>query len=123
MSKPKAAGFRPLKTERLTLRPLRALDAEALHRLVNDWEVTRTLAEIPYPYPRDLADEWIASTAAQLADGTGYHLAITGTEGKKETLVGVVGLRVDTARRTGRLGYGSAGRIGATAWRPKRRSG
>jgi 8-oxo-dGTP diphosphatase len=105
VSKPKAAGFRPLKTERLTLRPLRAQDAEALHRLVNDWEVTRTLAEIPYPYPRDLADEWIASTAAQLADGTGYHLAITGMEEKKETLVGVVGLRVDAARRTGRLGY------------------
>ena len=35
---------------------MRAQDAESLHRLVNDWEVTRTLAEIPYPYPRDLAD-------------------------------------------------------------------
>ncbi|HEY4042138.1 MAG TPA: 8-oxo-dGTP diphosphatase MutT [Rhodopila sp.] len=94
-----------MKTERLSLRPLRAKDAEALHRLVNDWEVTRTLAEIPYPYPRDLADEWIATTAAQLAAGTGYHLAITGKDGRKETLVGVVGLRVDTARRIGRLGY------------------
>jgi 8-oxo-dGTP diphosphatase len=103
--KTKAGGFEPLKTERLSLRPLRGEDAEALHRLVNDWEVTRTLAEIPYPYPRALADEWIESTAAQLADGTGYHLAITGTEGSTETLVGVVGLRVDTARRTGRLGY------------------
>jgi 8-oxo-dGTP diphosphatase len=99
------ARFEPLKTERLTLRPLRAQDAEALHRLVNDWEVTRTLAEIPFPYPRDLADEWIASTATQLAAGTGYHLAITGKEGRKETLVGVVGLRVDPARRAGRLGY------------------
>jgi 8-oxo-dGTP diphosphatase len=84
---------------------LHARDAEALHRLVNDWEVTRTLAEIPYPYRRELADEWIASTSVQLADGTGYHLAITGTEGRKETLVGVVGLRIDTARRIGRLGY------------------
>ena len=103
--RPAQAAFAPLKTERLSLRPLHARDAEALHRLVNDWEVTRTLAEIPYPYPRALADEWIASTEAQLAAGTGYHLAITGTEGKKETLVGVVGLRVDTVRRTGRLGY------------------
>jgi 8-oxo-dGTP diphosphatase len=100
-----AAPFAPLKTKRLTLRPLHANDAEALHRLVNDWEVTRTLAEIPYPYPRDLADEWIASTVADLADGTAYHLAITGKEGRKETLVGVVGLRVDSARRIGRLGY------------------
>jgi 8-oxo-dGTP diphosphatase len=103
--KPKAAGFEPLKTERLSLRPLREQDAEALHRLVNDWEVTRTLAEIPYPYPRALADEWIASTVAQLAEGVGYHLAITGKEGRKETLVGVVGMRVDAAKRVGRLGY------------------
>jgi 8-oxo-dGTP diphosphatase len=106
--KPKAAGaasFEPLKTERLTLRPLHPNDAEALHRLVNDWEVTRTLAEIPYPYPRSLADEWIASTQTQLAEGAAYHLAITGKEGRKETLVGVVGLRLDAARRTGRLGY------------------
>jgi 8-oxo-dGTP diphosphatase len=100
-----SAVFEPLKTERLTLRPLRAKDAEALHRLVNDWEVTRTLAEIPYPYPRALADEWICSTVTQLADGVAYHLAITGKEGRKETIVGVVGLRLDAARRTGRLGY------------------
>jgi 8-oxo-dGTP diphosphatase len=99
------AAFEPLKTERLTLRPLRPKDAEALHRLVNDWEVVRTLAEIPYPYPRSLADEWIESTAAQLSEGAAYHLAITGKEGRKETLVGVVGLRLDAARRTGRLGY------------------
>jgi len=102
---PRAPAFEPLKTERLTLRPLRPKDAEALHRLVNDWEVTRTLAEIPYPYPRSLADEWIESTLAQLADGAAYHLAITGKEGRKETLVGVVGLRLDSARRSGRLGY------------------
>ena len=98
-------SFAPLKTERLTLRPLRAKDAEALHRLVNDWEVTRTLAELPYPYPRSLADEWIDSTVAELAAGSAYHLAITGKEGRKETIVGVVGLRLDTARRSGRLGY------------------
>lgn len=105
--------FEPLKTERLTLRPLRSADAEALHRLVNDWEVTRTLAEIPYPYPRALADEWIASTQQRLADGSAYHLAITGKEGRKETLVGVVGLHVDPARRTGRLGYW----VGRAFWR------
>jgi len=98
-------AFAPLKTERLTLRPLRPKDAEAMHRLVNDWEVSRTLAEIPYPYDRALADEWIACTQRQLNDGSGYHLAITGKEGRKETIVGVVGLRLDSTRRTARLGY------------------
>ena len=60
---PAAAGFAPLVTERLTLRPLRAADAEALHRLVNDWEVVRMLSHLPFPYPRRLADDLIASTA------------------------------------------------------------
>jgi 8-oxo-dGTP diphosphatase len=104
-SRQPAGGFQPLKTERLTLRPLRLADAEDMHRLVNDWEVTRTLAEIPYPYPRALADEWIASTLGQMAEGTGYHLAITGKEGRTETLVGLVGLRVDRGTRNARLGY------------------
>ena len=87
------------------LRPLVPEDAEALHRLVNEWEVTRNLAGVPFPYPRELADEWIQSTRRSLADGTAYHLAITGREGEHEILVGVVGLRVDTAARVGRLGY------------------
>jgi 8-oxo-dGTP diphosphatase len=98
-------GFAPLTTERLTLRPLLAGDAEALHRLVNDWEVSRTLSAVPFPYPRELADEWIASTARELEAGTAYHLAITGQEGAEELLVGVVGLRINAKARAGRLGY------------------
>jgi 8-oxo-dGTP diphosphatase len=97
--------FAPLATERLILRPLVAEDAEALHRLVNDWEVTRNLAVVPFPYPRELADEWIQSTRRSLAEGSGYQLAITGREGEHEIMVGVVGLRVDAEQRCGRLGY------------------
>jgi 8-oxo-dGTP diphosphatase len=107
-----------LATERLTLRPPTAADAEALHRLVNDFEVTRNLTVVPFPYPRALADEWIAATARELAAGVAYQLAITGREGDEEVLVGVVGLRLDadlrssdshrdahSTARTGRLGY------------------
>jgi 8-oxo-dGTP diphosphatase len=99
------AAFTPLTTERLTLRPWQASDAEAMHRLVNDWEVSRTLAAVPFPYPRALADEWIVSTLAERVAGRAWHLAVTGREGADETLVGAVGLRVDTKRRVGRLGY------------------
>jgi len=98
-------AFVPLKTERLVLRPLVADDAESLHRLVNDWEITRNLAVVPFPYPRSLADEWIASTQESLASGRAYELAITGHEGDEEMLVGVVGLRIDEDARCGRLGY------------------
>jgi 8-oxo-dGTP diphosphatase len=97
--------FAPLATERLILRPLIPEDAEALHRLVNDWEVTRNLTVVPFPYPRDLADEWILSTRRELSQGSAYHLAITGREGEHEVLVGLVGLRVDAKQRCGRLGY------------------
>jgi 8-oxo-dGTP diphosphatase len=101
----RAAAFAPLATERLTLRPYRAGDVTELHRLINDWEVTRNLAAVPFPYSRELATEWIKSAAAQLAGGSAYHLAITGQEGEREMLVGGVGLRVDARTRVGRLGY------------------
>jgi 8-oxo-dGTP diphosphatase len=105
LPEPAPPGFPPLSTERLSLRPLEPADADALHRLVNDWEVTRTLAVVPFPYPRPLADEWIASTRKELACGDAYHLAVTGREGEHEVLVGVVGLRVAVASRLGTLGY------------------
>ena len=76
-----------------------------MHRLINDWEVARGLPEVPYPYPRALADEWIGSTAAELAAGRAYHLAITGREGAREILVGAVGLRLDQQNDTASLGY------------------
>jgi len=96
-------GFAPLVTERLTLRPLEPEDAEAMHRLVNDWEVSRTLAVVPFPYPRDLADEWIASTRRDLEARVAVPLAVTGHEGAEEMLVGVVGVRIRA--RAGILGY------------------
>lgn len=106
-------AFQPIATERLLLRPLRPDDAEAVHRLVNDWEVVRMLSQLPFPYPRTLADQWIASTAQQIARGTGYHLAITGQEAGQEMLIGCIGLRLDMAPRTGNLGYW----IGRRFWR------
>jgi 8-oxo-dGTP diphosphatase len=102
--------FQPLRTERLALRPLRGEDAGELHRLVNDWEVAKTLARVPFPYPRALADDWIASTRVQMAEGRAWHLAITGLEHagtpeEAEVLVGCVGLTLDAARKQAELGY------------------
>lgn len=100
-----AIAFAPLKTRRLLLRRLQPADAAALHRLINDWEVCRTLAHVPFPYDRDRADAWIADTETQLAAGTGCHVAITGDENGEEMLVGGIGLRLGADRRTGELGY------------------
>ncbi|MGI4801661.1 MAG: 8-oxo-dGTP diphosphatase MutT [Janthinobacterium lividum] len=108
-----AAGFEPLSTERLSLRPLRPDDAAEIHRLVNDWEVVRMLSQLPFPYPRDLAGQWIASTLEQMERGSGYHLAITGQEDGREMLIGCIGLRLDLTPRVGNLGYW----IGRRFWR------
>jgi 8-oxo-dGTP diphosphatase len=102
---PPPAGFAPLATERLTLRPYCAADAAELHRLINDWEVTRNLAAVPFPYSRELADDWIRSAGESLAEGSAYHLVISGIEGGREIVVGGIGLRVAAASRTGHLGY------------------
>jgi 8-oxo-dGTP diphosphatase len=84
------------------LRALRAEDAAALHRLVNDWEVAKTLARVPFPYPRDLADEWIASTWAQIKSGEAWHLAIAGED---DALLGCVGLTLNRGKGRAELGY------------------
>jgi 8-oxo-dGTP diphosphatase len=104
--------FTPLRTARLTLRPLAPEDAAPLHRLVNDWEVAKTLARVPFPYPRELADEWIASTRAQLAAGEAWHLAIEA----QGALVGCVGLRLD--RPGGQAGGAQEAELGYWVGRP-----
>ena len=98
-------GFPPLATDRLTIRPFRREDAPGLHRLINDWQVCRDLAAVPFPYPRAEADEFITDAFRGLADGTAYHLALTGQEGGAETLVGGISLHVDRDERTGEVGY------------------
>lgn len=94
-------GFAPLTTERLRLRPFAPGDATELHRLVNDWEVAKNLARVPFPYPRALADEWIASTAAQIASERAWHLAIE-ADG---ALVGSIALTRPRDEPVAELGY------------------
>ena len=93
-----------LTTVRLTLRPLRPDDAGTIHRLVNDWEVVRMLAPLPFPYPRDLTDDWISSTAFQMRNGRAWHFAVV-TTAAPDQLLGCAGIRVDAGGRSGDLGY------------------
>lgn len=48
-----------LKTARLTLRPFKVEDAPRMHELMNDFEVSRMLSPVPYPYTRALAEAWV----------------------------------------------------------------
>jgi 8-oxo-dGTP diphosphatase len=94
-----------LASERLTLRPLLPADAGDLHRLINDWEVAKNLARVPFPYPRDLADQWIAQSRAAMAEGSAYRFVIEGESGGRRGLLGGIGLNLGEDRRSAELGY------------------
>ncbi len=97
--------FSPITTERLILRPWAESDVKALHRLLNDWEVIRTLARVPFPYAMENAQDWISTSRSQRMDGTAYNLAISGTDNGTELLVGGIGLQVFADQRRAELGY------------------
>ena len=113
------AATAPIVTTRFILRSPCPQDAEAIHRLVNDWGVVRMLPRLPFPYPRRLTDDWIASTVEQATAGTAHHYAIIRSEPGPETrvqeqpdpegqpgeLLGCIGLRLDGTTRSGNLGY------------------
>lgn len=94
-----------LASQRLTLRAPAPGDAEQIYKLMNDWEVVRMLSRLPFPYPRQAADEWIGATAEQAARMDGYHFVVTGEEDGREILVGCVGLTLDAKTRSAELGY------------------
>lgn len=63
-----AGSERPpeLTTNRLLLRAARVEDADDIYRNINDWDVVRMIARPPWPYPRELADEFVRTTSAAM---------------------------------------------------------
>jgi 8-oxo-dGTP diphosphatase len=98
---PEAAPI--LRTSRILLRPLQAADAPEFHRLINDWDICRKLPDAPFPYPAELAGEWIAAAAADRAAGKAQQFALvleaTGA------LIGCAGLRLSRDQKSADLGY------------------
>ena len=87
-----------IQTERLTLRPHRISDADAITGSLSDFAVTRMLARVPTPYDRQDALDWLVRNTSGL--GNDWTLAIT--EGD-DVHIGMVGIEL----RHGRwhLGY------------------
>ena len=84
-----------LTTARLRLRRHRSEDAGELARLIDNWNVVRWLAEVPFPYTEDDARKWIAQTHRnwQLAKDFQFVATRADTGG----MVGHIGLRIATS--------------------------
>ena len=92
-----------LRTTRLLLRPLVAADAAVFHRLINDWEICRRLPDAPFPYPAQLAGDWIEAAAHDREHKRAEQFALV--EAATGTLIGVAGLRLAKGQKTAELGY------------------
>ena len=61
-------------TARLTLRPHRMSDADAIAQSLGDFEISRMLARVPAPYDRQDAAEWLAVATTDLNEGWAFAI-------------------------------------------------
>ncbi|HXP95986.1 MAG TPA: bifunctional GNAT family N-acetyltransferase/(deoxy)nucleoside triphosphate pyrophosphohydrolase [Telmatospirillum sp.] len=98
-----ARGWRgtPIDTARLRLRALTPNDAEAVTRLLDDWDVSRNTSNIPFPYDRQTADDFIAKVESEIAAGRAVVFAVEDRLDRQ--LLGCVGSSIDEERAE--IGY------------------
>lgn len=63
-------------TERLLIRQYFLEDAENIHSVINNKEISEFMPSIPYPYPRETVDWWINFVNNRIKEKTAYELGI-----------------------------------------------
>lgn len=91
------------ETDRLILRPFEFSDADDVERLAGDEEVARTTLNVPHPYPKGAARDWIALHRPQAEQGTSYVYAVERKD--DHALIGCMALGVVKTNRRGELAY------------------
>ena len=76
-----------LRSDRLVLRPLRLADAPAIVTGLNDFEVTRYLTRVPYPYTEADAQHWLATLKPPVPGVAHFAIELPG-----EGMIGVVSI-------------------------------
>lgn len=92
-----------LQTARLKLRALQTDDAPRIQALAGDAEVARTTLLIPHPYPKGMADRWIASTHSQWLQQQAATFGLVLRETNE--FIGATSLKLSLEHQRAELGY------------------
>lgn len=92
-----------IETDRLSLEFFELKDAERVKELASDKDVSDTTLNIPYPYERGMAEEWISTHGIKFETGESVHFAIRLKP--KNELIGAISLIIDKGFNRGELGY------------------
>jgi len=92
-----------LDLDRLVLRPFSYSDAKRVQLLAGDEAIASGAINIPHPYLDGLAESWINSHNSEFKKGNSLILAMT----KKDsgTLIGSIGLYINSKHKHAELGY------------------
>lgn|SRR5690625_1218286 len=95
--------MKSIETERCILRKLTQTDADRIEELASDYDVAKTTLNIPHPYPKGGAKDFIERTILAEVDGKSVTYAIV----KKRTnqLIGIIGIKLTPTHKRGELGY------------------
>ncbi len=92
-----------IETQRLILRPFHEADIPAIVRLLQTPDIAQTTLNIPYPYDKDKAREWLTFQRQERMAGTGYTFAIVRRE--DERLIGAIDIRPNARHKKAEIGY------------------
>ena len=92
-----------ITTKRLTLRPLFLSDADRVRLLAGNRKIADKMLNIPHPYRKGIAREWISTHQTKFEEGETVHFAIIlKSDGE---LIGVIGLNINKDYNRAELGY------------------
>ncbi|KQL54896.1 acetyltransferase [Heyndrickxia shackletonii] len=92
-----------IKTERLILRDLSYGDAENIEELAGDYDVAKTTLTIPHPYPKGVAQEFIASM--KIAESEGKVVIFSIERKEDSSFIGIININIQKNYHRGELAY------------------
>lgn len=97
-----------LQTDRLIIEPFLGNEAGALSMLMNDPDIAKMMATIPYPFTEVDARKWLAERpfSHEIGDEKGFGAKVSLRDGTLIGFVGIGGAPVNTAYAFGRAHWG-----------------